>query len=240
MYSKSVLIAMCALAMFASCVSLPWKNAPAADEVNLAFTIEKNLLVIRSVRVNGRGGRFVFGSAEPRTVFDATFAQSVGARGATALDLGEKQSVRVTPAVANLHGTADAILGADAWGNHAVSIDYLKGLITYQAEGIHPEEMMLYRFTAEPKVNVIVDGRTIAAIVDTASPDTLVLPRGAEHAHRAKAKLSVAGTDFGTTDIAYGDVAAPRIGNRLLSKFLVTIDYGRHEVGLWRDPRIPL
>jgi hypothetical protein len=38
-------------------------------------------------------------------------------------------------------------------------------------------------------------------------------------------------------DIRRADVAAPHVGNRILSKFLVTIDYGRREVGLWRDPR---
>jgi hypothetical protein len=86
---------------------------------------------------------------------------------------------------------------------------------------------------------VAVDGRTFSAIVDTTSPDTLVLPRGSDKPRRAKAKLSVAGTDFGSIDIAFGDVAAPRVGNRVLSKFLVTIDYGRREVGLWRDPRTP-
>jgi hypothetical protein len=34
-------------------------------------------------------------------------------------------------------------------------------------------------------------------------------------------------------------VARARVGNRLLSHYLVTIDYGRRMVGLWRDPRIP-
>jgi hypothetical protein len=48
----------------------------------------------------------------------------------------------------------------------------------------------------------------------------------------------IAGTDFGNVDIALGDVSSARAGNRLLSKFLVSIDYGQREVGLWRDPRI--
>jgi hypothetical protein len=240
MYSKSALTAICTLALCASCVSVPWKNAPPADEVNLAFTIEKNLLVISTASVQGHRGRFVIGSAEPRTVLDATFGRSLGAGGALALQLGEKESLPFTPVIADLHGAADAILGADVWGRHAVTIDYVAGLVTYQKEGIHPEGMTLYRFTAEPKIDVVLDGRTLSAIVDTTSPDTLVLPRGNEKARRAKARLSVAGTDFGSIDVAYGDVAAPRVGNRVLSKFLVTIDYARGEVGLWRDPRMPL
>ena len=44
--------------------------------------------------------------------------------------------------------------------------------------------------------------------------------------------------DFGTIDIAYENVRHARVGNRVLSRFLVTIDYGRKVVGLWRDPRI--
>ena len=240
MYSKSLLIAICALVLCASCITLPWSNAPAAQEVNLAFTIEKNLLVISTASVHGRRGRFVFGSAEPRTVFDATFAHSVPLpSGSVVLQLSEKESVATNPLIADLHGAADAILGADIWGNHAVSIDYVSGLITYQKEGIHPEAMTLYRFSGEPKVNIVVDGKTISAIVDTTSPDTLVLPRGAGAARRAKASVTVADTNFETIDIAYGDIAAPRVGNRVLSKFLVTIDYGRREVGLWRDPRMP-
>ncbi len=228
--------------MSASCVSLPWRDEPTGQKVNLAFTIEKNLLVVGSATVEGRPGRFLFGSVEPRTVLDATFAQSLRAArgGRLALQLGQRQAVDVTPVIADLRGVADGIIGADAWGGRAVTIDYRAGLLTYQKEGIHPEQMTVYAFSAEPKISVVVDGRTLSAIADTASPDTLVLPRGAAAAHRAKAHVVVSGVDFGSVDIAFGDVAAPRAGNRLLSKFLVTIDYGRREVGLWRDPRIPL
>jgi hypothetical protein len=87
-------------------------------------------------------------------------------------------------------------------------------------------------------INVVVDGRTMPAILDTASPDTLTLPRGGAPAERRRARVQIAGTDFGEIDIHLAEVSAPRIGNRLLSKFLVSIDYGRHQAGLWRDPRI--
>jgi hypothetical protein len=242
MYSKTLLIAICALVLCASCASLPWSSQPRGEEVNLAFTIEKNLLVVSTISVQGRRGRFVLGTAEQRTVFDAAFARSLALAGgaAVALQLSEKEAAVTHPLIADLHGTADGILGADVWGNHAVSVDYVSGLITYQKEGIHPESMALFRFTGEPKINVVVDGKRISAVVDTTSPDTIVLPRGAAPARRAKASVAVADTNFGTIDIAYGDVIAPRVGNRVLSKFLITIDYGRREVGLWRDPRTPL
>jgi hypothetical protein len=97
--------------------------------------------------------------------------------------------------------------------------------------------MTIYRFDGEPRVSIEVDGKEIGAVVDTASPDTLTLPRGNAPASRTRAHVKLAGSDFGTIDIKLADVSAPRVGNRILSKFLVTIDYGKKEVGLWRDPR---
>jgi hypothetical protein len=240
MYPKRLLIATCALAICAGCVSAPWENETIGSEVNLVFVVERNLLVLTSATIEGRPGRFVFGSAQPHTVIDATFAQSLGTPPRLALQIGEKQSLGFTPMVADLRGVGDAILGADVWGNRAVTIDYYAGLLTYQKEGIHPESMTLYSFTGQPKINIDVDGRTVSAIVDTTSPDTLTLPCGSESARRSTAHLRVAGVDFGTIDLALGDVTTARVGNRVLSKFLVTVDYGRREVGLWRDPRTAL
>lgn len=242
MYSKRLLIATCVLALLASCAHAPWRDEPIGTEVNLSFRVERNLLVITTATIQGRAGRFVVGTAAPRTVIDATFAQSLGTppRGRMAFQIGEKETVGFAPLFADLHGLGDAILGADVWNRHAVTIDYQSGLVIYQKEGIHPASMTVFTFEAEPRINVVVDGKRIAAIVDTASPDTLTLPRGKEPAHRAQARLSVAGTDLGSVDISVGDVTAARVGNRVLSKFLVTIDYGRREVGLWRDPRTAL
>jgi hypothetical protein len=212
----------------------PWRTQPEHPEVNLAFTLEKNLVVMQSVSVDGRRGRFLFGSATPQTVFDPKLRAIAGPH---ALQLSTREAVRFTPASADMHGIADGIIGADVWGNHAVSIDYFAGLVTYQKDGIRPELMTIYPFTSEPVVQLSLDGETIDAIVDTTSPDTLTLPRGLHATARRKARITLAGADFGDVDVRYADVAAPRIGNRLLSHFLVSIDYGRRIVALWRDPR---
>src|SRR6266545_3230394 len=158
MYSKSPPTAtlMLALALAACSSALPWQNEPIGQEVNVAFTVRKNLVVLPSVTIDGRSG------------------------------------------------------------------------------------MTVFPFAAEPMINVTVDGRSVAAIVDTTSPDTLVLPRGTAAAGRRTAHLVVGGTDFGNVDVLFADVAQARAGNRLLSKFLVAIDYGRRQVGLWRDPRTAL
>ena len=226
---------MVALALLQlSCArALPWSREPVGNEVNLAFTMERNVIQFETVLIDNRPGRFILGSAAPRTIVDPRFPLR-NAR-THALQISEKETVRIDPAPLDLRGAADAIIGVDAWRNHAISIDYRSGLVTYQKEGIKPGLMTIYRFPAEPSINVIVDGREIAAIVDTTSPDTLVLP-GPDR--RGTAHVRIADTDFGAIDVQYANVSRPRVGNRLLSRFLVTIDYGRRVVGLWRDPRI--
>ena len=231
-----------ALAFFASACSVraPWADEKIGDEVNVIFSIDGNILRLPSITVDGRKGRYILGSAIPRTVFDTEFARA----GRTLLparhvvQLGERQSLRINPISMQASGVADAIIGADAWGNSAISIDYRTGVLTYQKSGITTGYMTLFHYQAEPAVTLQVNGRDVVAIVDTASPDTLVLPGASES--RGNANVRVAGTDFGSIDVQYSPSSRARIGNRLLSRFLVTIDYGKRIVGLWRDPRIPL
>ena len=240
MYSKSKAIATGLIALLcAACGSLlPWHDEPVATEVNVAFTIQNNLLFLTTPRIENRPGRFFFGSAAARSVLDPAFAAAVGPRRAYAFDIGQKEAIRVTPVVLSLGGAGDAIIGADVFGNRAISIDYAAGLLTYQKEGIHPEGMALFRYVADPSITINVDGKYVPAIVDTALPDTLVLPRAKPG--RGTARVNVAGTDFGAIDVGYANIGMVRIGNRLLSRFLLSIDYGQHVIGLWRDPRIPL
>lgn len=243
MYSKSLRHATYGLALLfaVACSSaLPWHDEPVGREVNMAFVLRDNLLYLPSARVDGRHGRFLFGSANPQTVLDVHFAQTVGFREFHSLQLSERESLRFTPAVLDLHGVADGIVGADVWGPHAVTIDYHAGLLTFQRAGIHPDLMNVFSFRDAPSINVAVDGRLLLAIVDTSSPDTLVLPRGTAPNERRTVRVQIAGSDLGAVSVRLADVAIPHIGNRLLSKFLVSIDYGRQEVGLWRDPRTAL
>lgn len=215
---------------------MPWRTEPRDEEVNFSFTLEQNLIQLKSVRIDSRDGRFILGSATPRTIIDPRFR--LHRFRAHALQISGKETLRIDPAPRDLGGVADAIIGIEAWRNRAISIDYHSGLVTYLKDGIQSEQMQVYRFPAEPMINVNVNGREVAAIVDTTSPDTLVLP-GSVHG-RSTANVRIGTTDFGTIDVQYANVARARVGNRLLSRFLVTIDYGRRVVGLWRDPRIPL
>lgn len=235
MLSKSATraTAVALMLLTVSCSRLmPWRDHPAANEVNLAFTIDRNLIELLSVQIDGRTGRFLLGTAAPRTIIDATFATS-----AERVQLTEKESAPITPAITNLGGVADAIIGVEPWKRHALTIDYRSGLAIYQKQGIVRDYMTVYRYQAEPTIVVNVDGVDVPAVVDTTSPDTLTLPGAAR---RGTARVRVAATDFGAIDVGYADVDRARVGNRVLSKFLVTIDYGRRVVGLWRDPRISM
>ena len=192
--------------------------------------MRNNLLYIPSTTIDGRPGSFLFGSAAASTVLDPKFARAAS----HTLELNEKTSLKMTAVSADLHGIADAIIGANTWNGSAVTIDYKAGLLTIQREGIHPELMTTYRYDGEPMINIHVDGHSMSAVVDTTSPDTLTLP--GENGRR-KARVVIAGHDFGNVDIRTGGTTVPRVGNRLLSRFLITIDYGRNVVGLWYDPR---
>lgn len=231
-------IAILAIGLLASCRSgVPWANEPLGNEINLAFTVENNLVFLSTIRINGRPGRYFLGSAHRRSVLDASLAPSLGGR--LRLQLTEKDSAPLSPVILDLGGIGEAIVGADVWGNEAITIDYKAGLVTYQKKGMRSDMMTLFSFAAEPAVTISVDGETRSAVVDTASPDTLILP-AREAMERTTARVILGGVDFGEIDVRYADIAQARIGNRVLSKFLVTIDYGRRQVGLWRDPRIPL
>ena len=234
--SKSPVAATIAALLFAtSCASrLPWNKEIPTPEVNLAFTLERNLVELQTVRLNNRPGRFLLGTAAPRTVIDPRFS---GSR-TNLLQLSEKETLRLATSSLDLRGVADGIIGIEPWRTRAVSIDYYGGLVTYQKDGIHTGHMKIFRYDDAPMIYVNVDGRNVAAIVDTASPDTITLPR--TQPGRGTARISVAGTDFGTLDVGYANIARARVGNRLLSRFLVTIDYGKRVVGLWRDPRTPI
>lgn len=236
MLSKTsrVATAFALVVLAASCARFtPWRKEVPNEEVNLSFTIERNLIALpATLRIDNHPGRFILGTAARQTVLDSSFP----ARGRR-LQIQEKESLALSPVRVDLQGVADAIVGSDAWRNQSISIDYRLGLVTYQKTGIERSQMQTFRFRDEPSIWVHVNGRRIAAVVDTTSPDTLVLPGTAG---RGTVGVVVAGTDFGATDVQFANVTRARIGNRLLSRFLVSIDYGRRVVGLWRDPRIPL
>lgn len=238
MYSKSLRIATWPLWLLVAACShiLPWSNEPVENKASFVFNLEKNVIVLPSTEINGRPARSILDTSARHSAVDSQWA-AMNPASQYRLVLSRKSSLPFQPVTMDLRGVADTLLGDDVWGGAGLTIDYQKGVAIYQKEGIHPEGMSLFRFQDRPAITVQVDGNPVQAIVDTSNPDTLVLPR---KRGRERAAVKVAGTDFGVIDVGRSDEGDARIGNRLLSRFLVTIDFGRHEVGLWRDPRIPL
>lgn len=229
-----------AVVLAAGCSAmLPWSRSSEgrANEINVAFTLKNNLLFLNTVTINGHRGRFLFGSATPRTVVDRRLVDELG--GPTRnymLGVNDRQTFTFTPVFLDLASAGDAIVGWETFAPNAVSIDYRVGLLTLQSEGIYTSMMSVYQFSGAPAIDVEVNGTRLSAIVDTSLPDTMVVP--GTTSGRGKAHIVVAGNDFGEVDVRVGGVQQPRIGNRLLSKFLISIDYRAGRVGVWRDPRI--
>ena len=106
--------------------------------------------------ITHRLARLVETGAAPRTIVDPRFPLRSEPR--HALQISEKQTVEIFPAPLDLGGVADAIVGAEPWRNRAISIDYRVGLVTWQKEGIHRSQMVVYQYPAEPMVTVRVNG----------------------------------------------------------------------------------
>ena len=218
---------------------LPWSRSPEghANETNLAFTLENNLVFLPSVSINGHTGRFIFGSATPRTIVDPRVAPELGGtNGPYTLGVNDRKTFPFTPLFLDLGSAGDAVIGWETFTPNAISIDYSKGLLSVQGEGIYTGMMSVYAFNGAPAVDVEINGAKYSAIVDTSLPDTMAIP--GTTTGRAAAHVVIAGNDFGDVDVRTGGVDQPRIGNRLLSKFLISIDYRAKRIGMWRDARI--
>jgi hypothetical protein len=225
----SILVAVSVL-LAASCRSLPWRSA-SVEAINLAVSIEKNLLVSSEI-VDGRPARVLFGSAHSQTILDDQFAKGTNP---VRVELGDRRSAAVRPIVHDLAGVADVLVGMDVWRGRAVTFDYQRQLIAIAASANTPDDFMTYRFEATPAIPVTVDGVSYFAIVDVASPDSLIVPRNGAAQGRREAVVQI-GADKFKTDVLFSDTNHPRMGARILSRYLLRIDYGSREVGLWRRP----
>jgi hypothetical protein len=231
MLSKRARAASAALVVLISC-SVPWTHET-ADEMNLVFAWSNNQIVL-DAEVDGRMGRFLVGSAQPRSVLDPDFGggQDRPAR----LVLGGRLALPIRPVVENLEGIAAGIIGADAWQNFTLVIDYTRQVVILSRQPVSSMNGPLYRFDGPPTLPILWNGTEQLAILDTALPDTLLVPRqGPED--RGRARIQIAGYDLGLVDFGFADIEQMRVGNRLLSKFLLKIDYRNQAIALWRDPR---
>lgn len=208
-------------------------SAPRGRSTSIAFTLERNVVRVEGV-VDGAPASLIVATGLPETLLTPQLAKS-----RSSVTLGERYTVRIRPTAApEIAPVADGLLGIDAFSNSVLTVDYHRGLLLLGRDVPPVRDAPRFAFNRIPAVDVTVDGQGRRAIIDTSNPDTLVLPMGPRGVEgRRPVKLTVAGIDFGSVDAAVGPVDAVRIGNRILSRFLVTIDFERREVSLWSDPR---
>ncbi len=221
--------------LLAGCAGL----GAAAATTNIAWTFERNLVIVDAT-VGGRAGAFIVGTAAEHTILDPAFPAALSRRGRAGVSVGERHSSTVTPTRADLGGVADGILGADVWRGKSLTVDYQRGLLIL-GKALDPiTEDVRFRFRDAPAVRVSIDGVETTAIVDTASPDTVVLPSRTWGAvGRRTISLRIGETRFDAVDARVAPVGEVRLGNRILAHFLVTVDYPRREVTLWRHGVAP-
>lgn len=206
------------------------------ETLHLAWTFDRNLITLPAV-AGGQAGTFVFGSAHPTSVFDQQFTAESGRRGVSVV-LGDRYQAVTKPVAMELEELADGILGIDIWRDRSVTVDYRRGLLILgrELEPIH--EGIHHRYETIPAVPVRIDGREELAVVDTANPDTILLPSSRwGDPRRMPIELTIGEVSLGSVDASVAPVSEIRLGNRVLSRFLVTFDYPRREVTLWPDAR---
>src|SRR5688500_16291931 len=100
MLPKTLLTATAlAVCLLTACKSaLPWGEDPVRPEVNLAFTLERNLFRLPSVEINNRSGRYFFGSAHQQTVLESAFAAALSSP-VHQLNLNARESLSLTPRI---------------------------------------------------------------------------------------------------------------------------------------------
>ncbi len=213
-------------------------------ERNVAFRLHNNLPVL-DAEIDGRAVTLVIGTALPTTVLGGERAREIGfatRRRKSRVFFGNLTGTRVSPLVIELDKVipADGILGADAWAGRTITLDYRRRLAIIDPAGPIPEGFHSWSFKGPPRISVVLNGIVLPAIVDSAIPDSAIIPEALLEdtgSPRQAVDLEIAGLAFDDLDVLTAPTGDIRIGNRVLSHFLVRIDYEHRTVALWPDSR---
>jgi hypothetical protein len=229
--AATALAALLLLVLGSNCTGLRRQADLASREQNLSFTIDRNQLVFDGVEVEGLPGRFIVGSATPRTVLDSGFVRrhSLASTGTFTVALRQTRVTEVDENILDLGGEIDAIIGSDVLGPVLV-VDYRTRLATRIRQFRHEGDGVSHSWQDRPRFPLVIRGRRVEGIVDTTIPDTVVIPRELFpqwSTGRQRADIEIAGLQLKDVDVRVAEVSDILIGNRILQHFLVTIDYER-------------
>ena len=228
--SRVRLLAALAIVAVAGCRS--------SRETNLGFHLDRNQPVLSTILIEGYPGRFVVSSALPRTVVSSQYIARHGIDRLSTLDvlIGETIRREIDPNILDMGDQIDALIGLDLLGP-VFSIDYRRGTVSSSdgADLITPE-MVMHRYSNQPALPLTIEGSIYVGVVDTALPDTMVIPFGlidGMERGRGTVQAEVGRVRFVDLDVLVADVSELRVGNRVLAKFLITIDTRAKKIGLW-------
>lgn len=225
--STGTFVAILAAALLSGCSHVPWR-AEVPNEVNLAIRIDKNLPHVR-FQAGGVRGDGIVSTRHHQTIISSSFADR--AAPSASLMIGDLVQLRGQPLVADIGGAADALLGRDLWKSNVLTFDWRRGLLIVQSRVRRSDDAIEFSWEGQPAIDLVVDGSRVRAIVDTTSPEGLVLP-GAS-AGRRSARIEVGGATMTAPVVTDPRAREARLGNQVLSRFLLQIDYGRRVVRLW-------
>lgn len=224
-------------AAFSSAGCSMMAGQPRTDHV--AFQLRDNLLVLPAT-VGGTPGEFILGTAQSHSTLDPRFPVDSARSGRVPVLLGSRLRLETSVERISMSSVADGILGSGTFANRTIGIDFRRGLITLSIERVPAEGAAKTRFEGIPAVPISLDGTPFRGIIDTTNPDTILLPESAfGPAGRRLVSLRIGSFDIGTIDARVGPVGDIRIGNRILEKFFVSIDYDRGEISLWPWDPVP-
>jgi hypothetical protein len=229
--AAAALAALLMVSVLSGCTALRREAALASREQNLSFAIDRNQLVFDVVEVEGLRGRFIVGSATPKTILDSEFVRRHGlaSTGTFRVTLRQTRVTEVDANIFDLDGEIDAIIGTDVLGPVLV-VDYRNRLATRIRQFRHEGDGVSHEWQDRPRFPLVIGGRRVEGIVDTTIPDTLILPRELFPQWtpgRQRADIEIAGMHLQNIDIRVAELSEVLIGNRILQHFLVTIDYER-------------
>lgn len=198
-------------------------------ELNMAFHFDRNQLVVDRLEIAGHTGRFIIGTAYPSTLVGSEFAtrHDLPLSGPFRLIFRDVHVRTVDATVTDLGGEMDAIIGADLL-SPVIVIDYRNRLLTRFPEKLAGDADLTHTWTRLPQFPLTINGQRHMGIIDTALPDTLMVPASLlrdRQCVRCEVDVELAGVQFDDLSILAADVEEIRIGNRLLEHFLVMIDY---------------